>query len=62
MSTPRPSRRLVAVLVAGAEVARASVDPDLKYVQLLGTVRSAELLAAAVTDARRDRQARGGES
>ena len=60
MSTPRPPRRLVAVLVAGAEVARASVDPDLKDVQLLGTVRSAALLAAAVTDVRRARRKAAG--
>lgn len=54
-----PGRRLAAFIVAGAEVARASVDPDLEGVRLLGTVRSAELLAAAVTDARQDRQPRG---
>lgn len=56
-----PGRRLAAFIVAGAEVARASVDPDLDGVRLLGTVRSAALLAAAVTDARQDRQPRGGQ-
>jgi hypothetical protein len=60
--TPQPGRRLAAFIIAGAVIVRASVDPDLKDVRLLGTARSAELLCTAITGTRAEKQREGKPS
>jgi hypothetical protein len=47
---------LVAFVAAGAVIARASVDPGLKDVRLLGTLQAADVLCSAVTGTRAEKQ------
>jgi hypothetical protein len=54
-------RHLAALIVAGAVVTRASVDPHLPDVRLLGTLQAADVLCSAVTGTRAEKQREGGQ-